>query len=71
MMIGVLGFALNQTQIIPAGGQRGIVRDLVDEKGFEPSASSLRKQTVKLDGEEPSEAELEREEGPTNSGICD
>ena len=44
---------------------------LVDETGIEPATSSLRKQTVKLDGTEPSEAELEQEEGPKNLNICD
>jgi len=51
-------------------GQRHLL-GMVDERGFEPPASSLRNQTVKLDGAEPSEAELEKEEGPTYSGICD
>jgi hypothetical protein len=40
----------------------------MDEKEFEPSASSLRTQTAKLDGAKPSETELEEGEDPTNSG---
>jgi hypothetical protein len=37
----------------------------VDERGFEPPASSLRKQTLKLDGEKPDGKEEEEEKGPT------
>jgi len=40
----------------------------VDEMGFEPTTSSLRKQTLKLDGAKPSEKELDGEKDSTNSG---
>jgi len=46
-------------------------KGLVDVAGIEPATPCLQKQTAKLDAAEPSEAELEEEEGSTNSRICD
>jgi hypothetical protein len=43
----------------------------MDEKEFEPSASSLRTQTLKLDGVKLDEKEEEGQKGPTNSDVSD
>jgi hypothetical protein len=42
---------------------------MVDERGFEPPASSLRKQTLELDGAKLNEKEQDEEKGPTKSGL--
>jgi hypothetical protein len=44
---------------------------MVDERGFEPPASSLRTQTAKLEGAKLDEKEEEGEKGPTNSDVSD
>jgi hypothetical protein len=44
---------------------------LVDEKGFEPSASSLRTQTAKLDGATPDEKEKDGKKGLAESTLSE
>lgn len=45
------------------------LKDLVDEILFEPPASSLRKQKLKLDGAKLDEKDEDAEKSPTNSGL--